>query len=123
MLCCYINPHTKYEKIANPPHNNHQYFLMVEADFEQKFVRHARTEGCLSLKLEIPSQRDFPDQLVLCPKAKVFFIEFKLQNCRPRKGQKFIHNILRILGFHVYICTNFKEAKEALEIETKIMET
>lgn len=91
--------------------------MILETDIEQKFVTHARTEGCLSIKLEIPSQRDFPDQLVLCPFGKAFFIEFKLPNEEPRRGQLFIHKTLKRLGFKVYVCDDYEQSKRILKNE------
>lgn len=92
--------------------------MELETDIEVAFTKHARTKGVMALKLTILSNRDFPDRLVLCPKGKAFFIEFKLPDEEPRKGQLYIHRVLRRLGFNVYVCCTLKHAKEVLVNET-----
>lgn len=91
--------------------------MELETDIEETFARHARAKGAMAIKLTVDSNRDFPDRLVLCPYGKAFFIEFKLPSEKPRKGQLFIHKVLKRLGFKVYVCTNLEHSKKILKNE------
>ena len=53
----------------------------TEAEEEATFVRKARARGFLCRKLNGPSYRGWPDELVVSPQGVVTFIEFK----RPGK--------------------------------------
>jgi hypothetical protein len=53
----------------------------------------------------------WPDRLILGPFAIIFFIEFKRPGEYVRRIQRIMHELLRKLGFKVYVCKSFPEAK------------
>lgn len=91
--------------------------MALEIDIEIKFTEYAAEHGCLSLKMQIPGWRNWPDRQILCKNGHVFFIEFKLPGEEPRKGQIYRHKKLREMGFSVYVCDNLADAKRILRDE------
>ena len=86
----------------------------LEVSIENKFVTFAAEQGCLALKMEVRSWRNWPDRIILCRNGHVFFIEFKRPDEVPRKGQLYRHKKLRETGFSVYVCDNVEDAKAIL---------
>lgn len=92
----------------------------LEKVAENKFVTHIRQKtGCICVKLTLVGMRGFPDRMILCPGALVYFIEFKRVGHEPRKLQHHIHGLLRNLGFRVLVTASEKEAIKFHEIFTK----
>jgi hypothetical protein len=88
--------------------------IPLEADEEGKFVRQARQLGCLAIKFKDPSRRNAPDRQIMCPGSIIFYIEFKRVGENPRPGQLAYHNMLRRLGFSVWVCYSADEALQIL---------
>lgn len=89
-----------------------------EASIERRFTDWVRKQGSLCVKFSDPANRGAPDRLVLLPGGHVVFFEFK----RPVNGkvsvhQKVYHDVLKGLGFSVYVVNDLKEAKAAYELE------
>lgn len=75
------------------------------------WLRNEYPHPAIALKLVLFAGGGFPDRTILC-NGRVFFIEFK----KPKTGrldslQIKWRRILTKLGFKVYVCTSFREAK------------
>jgi len=76
---------------------------MREKSTEQKLVRAVKAAGGIALKFVSPGFDGMPDRLVLLPTSKMAFIEVKTMGCKPRPLQLRRHEMLRALGFLVYV--------------------
>ena len=76
---------------------------MLERTIELKFVKEVKKAGGIALKLVCPGFIGMPDRLVLMPKGKMFFAEMKAPGQKPRPVQVKRHEMLRNLGFKVYV--------------------
>ena len=76
---------------------------MLERTIELKFVKEVKKAGGIALKLVCPGFIGMPDRLVLMPKGKIFFAEMKAPGQKPRPVQVKRHEMLRNLGFKVYV--------------------
>lgn len=79
---------------------------MREKTIEQKLVKTVKNMGGIALKFVSPSFDGMPDRLVLLPKGKIAFIEVKATGQKPRPLQIARHNLLRKLGFQVFVLDN-----------------
>ena len=75
----------------------------MEKDIEKKFIKAIRHVDGIALKLVSPSFNGIPDRLVLMPKGKIGFVEIKDKGKKPRALQISRHNMLRQLGFKVFV--------------------
>ncbi len=76
---------------------------MLERTIELKFVKEVKKAGGIALKLVCPGYIGMPDRLVLMPQGKMFFAEMKAPGQKPRPVQVKRHEMLRNLGFKVYV--------------------
>ena len=76
---------------------------MREKLTEQKLVRAVKNAGGIAVKLVSPGFDGMPDRLVLLPGAKIAFVEVKAMGCKPRPLQRKRHELLRALGFSVFV--------------------
>ena len=76
---------------------------MLERTIELKFVKEVKKTGGIALKLVCPGFIGMPDRLVLMPHGKMFFAEMKAPGQKPRPVQVKRHEMLRNLGFKVYV--------------------
>lgn len=76
---------------------------MLERTIELKFVKEVKKAGGIALKLVCPGYIGMPDRLVLMPKGKMFFAEMKAPGQKSRPVQVKRHEMLRNLGFKVYV--------------------
>ena len=83
---------------------------MREKKTEQKLVSEVKKLGGIAPKLISPGFDGMPDRLVLLPFGVIAFVEVKAVGKTPRPLQVARHELLRRLGFKVYI----------LDDETKI---
>lgn len=83
---------------------------MDETGLENKCVSHAMGKGWAHLKCD-KITRSWPDQLFFGRGAKIFFVEFKLPTEKPRPQQLARIRMLRLLGFHVHVVTDFERFK------------
>jgi hypothetical protein len=86
-----------------------------EIDIESSFCKFAKSKKCVPLKLIILNKRGFPDRTVLCPKGRIFFIEFKRKNKSQSAIQKTLQRTLTGLGFEYYVCDEIGQAESILE--------
>jgi hypothetical protein len=75
-----------------------------EKQIEQKLVTETRKKGGLAVKFVSPSFSGMPDRLVLLlPGGKLAFVEVKAPGKKPRLLQVKRHEMLRELGFQVFV--------------------
>ena len=75
----------------------------MEKDIESYLRQRVKAAGGLALKLVCPGFTGVPDRLILMPGARVYFAETKDTGKKPRPRQLRVHEILRGLGFRVYV--------------------
>ena len=71
---------------------------MREKTVEQKLVRAVKAAGGICPKWVAPGFDGMPDRIVLLPDGRMGFVEVPLQKSR--------HELLRSLGFRVYVLDN-----------------
>ena len=76
---------------------------MREAKIEHLLVIAVKASGGIAPKLVSPGFDGMPDRLVLLPGGKIGFVEVKAPGKEPRPLQVARHELLRRLGFKVYV--------------------
>lgn len=76
---------------------------MREKTIEQHLVKAVKNSGGIAPKLVSPGFDGMPDRLVLLPGGKIGFVEVKAPGKEPRPLQVARHELLRRLGFKVYV--------------------
>lgn len=92
---------------------------MREKTIEQKLVKAVKDMGGIAPKFTSPGYDGVPDRIVLLPGGRVAFVEVKAPGEKPRPLQLARHNLLRNLGFKVYVLDGEKQIGGLLhEIQT-----
>lgn len=76
---------------------------MREKTVEQKFVSEVKKAGGICPKWVAPGFDGVPDRIAMFPGGRVAFVEVKAPGEKPRPLQTARHELLRRLGFRVYI--------------------
>ena len=76
---------------------------MQEKKIEQKLALMVRSRGGICPKFVSPGMDGMPDRIVLLPNGCVAFVEVKAPGEKPRRLQLKRHEILRTLGYKVYV--------------------
>ena len=76
---------------------------MREKAIEQKLVRAVKKVGGIAVKFTSPGFDGMPDRLVILPISHIAFVEVKAPGLKPRRLQLKRHELLRRLGFRVYV--------------------
>lgn len=76
---------------------------MREKVVESKFSRAVKARGGLAVKFTSPSFNGMPDRLVMFPGGRIAFVEIKALGETPRPLQMTRHNLLRRMGFKVFV--------------------
>jgi len=76
---------------------------MREKTIEQHLVKAVKNIGGIAPKLVSPGFDGMPDRLVLLPRGKIGFVEVKAPGKEPRPLQVARHELLRHLGFKVFV--------------------
>lgn len=79
---------------------------MREKTVEQKLVRAVKAAGGICPKWVAPGFDGMPDRIVLLPDGRMGFVEVKAPGKKARPLQKSRHELLRSLGFRVYVLDN-----------------
>lgn len=79
---------------------------MREKEIEQKLVRAVKNMGGIAPKLLCPGFDGMPDRIVLLPGGRIAFVEVKAPGKVPRPLQLVRHEMLKRLGFKVYVLDN-----------------
>lgn len=92
---------------------------MLEMTLERKLVEAVKVMGGLCPKFVSPGFDGMPDRLVLLPGGRLAFVEVKAMGCKPRPLQESRHELLRRLGFKVYVLDSAEQIGGVLlEIST-----
>lgn len=82
---------------------------MREKLIERKLTEAVKKHGGIAIKLVSPSYDGLPDRLVLLPDGIAAFAELKAPGKRPRALQKARYQMLRKLGFRVYVIDGMEQ--------------
>ena len=77
--------------------------MKSEKQIEQSLIKAVRNMGGLAPKFVSPGFDGMPDRIVLLPHGKAAFVEVKAPGKKPRPLQTSRHEMLRGLGFKVYV--------------------
>lgn len=88
---------------------------MREKTIERKLVQMVKAMGGIALKFTSPGYDGMPDRLVLLPAGKCGFVEVKRRGEKPRPLQEARHELLRRLGFKVYVLDYAEQILPVLE--------
>lgn len=75
----------------------------MEKTVETYLRDQVRRRGGLALKLVCPGWTGVPDRLILMPGGRTYFAETKDLGKKPRPRQNYVHEVLRRLGFLVFV--------------------
>lgn len=79
---------------------------MEEKKIEQKLCKEVKKNGGIALKFVSPGFDGMPDRLILIAMGHIAFVEVKTTGKKPRKLQIKRHEMLRKMGFKVYVLDN-----------------
>lgn len=82
---------------------------MKEKTIEQSFIKAVKSCGDIALKFVSPGFDGMPDRIVLKPDGRCAFVEVKAAGKKPRPLQLSRHEMLRRLGFKVYVLDDKKQ--------------
>ena len=92
---------------------------MREKQIEQKLTLMVKAAGGIAPKFVSPGFAGMPDRLVLLPNGVFAFAELKAPGMKPRALQVARHEMLRRLGFKVYVIDGTEQIGEMLnELQT-----
>lgn len=76
---------------------------MREREVEAHYKKMVEDAGGLFIKFTSPSHSGVPDRIVILPNGRIYFVEFKAPNKKPRPLQLHIINKIRELGCEVRV--------------------
>lgn len=82
---------------------------MREKQIEQKLTLMVKSAGGIAPKFVSPGFAGMPDRLVLLPNGVFAFAELKAPGMKPRALQVARHEMLRELGFKVYVIDGIEQ--------------
>ena len=82
---------------------------MREKQIEQKLTLMVKSAGGIAPKFVSPGFAGMPDRLVLLPNGVFAFAELKAPGMHPRTLQVARHEMLRRLGFRVYVIDGIEQ--------------
>ena len=83
--------------------------IMRERDVERKLVNAVKAAGGICPKCVSPGFDGMPDRIVILPGSKIAFVEVKAPGEKPRPLQLSRHQLLRRLGFKVFVLDNIEK--------------
>ena len=89
--------------------------MKTEKQIEQALVRAVKTAGGIAPKFVSPGYDGMSDRLVLFPHGRMAFIELKAPGMKPRPLQESRHEMLRRLGFRVYVIDDTAQIERILD--------
>ena len=81
----------------------------TEKQIEQKLTLMAKSRGGIAPKFVSPSFAGMPDRVILLPGGLMAFAELKVPGMKPRPLQVARHEMLRRLGFRVYVIDGIEQ--------------
>ena len=86
-----------------------------EKQIERQLTLMAKSRGGIAPKFVSPSFAGMPDRLILMPGGMMAFAELKAPGMKPRPLQVTRHEMLRRLGFKVYVVDTIEKVKEVVD--------
>ena len=83
--------------------------MMREQEVERKLVAAVKAAGGICPKWVAPGFDGVPDRIAMFPGGKIAFVEVKAPGEKPRPLQRARHELLRRLGFKVFILDNVEK--------------
>jgi len=94
--------------------------ILKEKIIEKKFVKAVKEAGGIAPKLICLGFDGMPDRIVLLPGGCMGYIEVKVPGKVPRPLQEARHQVLRHLGFLIYVLDDKQQNRGLLdEIRTR----
>ena len=87
---------------------------MREKIIERKLTAAVKKHGGLCPKFVSPGFDGMPDRLLLLPGGRFSFVEVKAPGEKPRPLQLARHELLRALGFRVYILDSMAQIEKII---------
>ena len=87
---------------------------MQEKYIESKLVKAVKEMEGVALKFVSPGLDGMPDRLVLLPMGRIAFVEIKSPGKKPRPLQLARHEMLRKLGFKVFVLDDATDIEKIL---------
>ncbi len=88
---------------------------MREKTIERKLAVTVKKMGGICPKFVSPGLDGMPDRLVLLPGGRLAFVEVKAPGKKPRPLQIVRHEMLKRLGFAVYVLDDVEKIGEMLD--------
>jgi hypothetical protein len=88
---------------------------MLEKTIENQLIKAVKRIGGRAVKFVSPGFNGMPDRLVLLPKGRIAFVEVKAPGKKPRALQVARIEMLRDLGFQVFVLDSLKKIGEILD--------
>ena len=88
---------------------------MREQEIELQLVRAVKNMRGRAVKFMSPGFDGMPDRLVLLPGGKCGFVEVKAPGKKPRALQVVRHEMLKELGFKVYVLDAIGQIEEIID--------
>ena len=82
---------------------------MREKQIERKLTIAAKNMGGIAPKFTSPGFDGMPDRIVLLPGGRLGFVEVKAPGKVPRPLQEARHQVLRHLGFLIYVLIDIQQ--------------
>lgn len=89
-----------------------------EKVLEARLRKECESHGWMALKLLSQLHRGLPDRLILAEYGIAFFAEIKTTGKKPTRLQKHCHELLRKLGFQVFVI----DTTDSLEMALALMD-
>ena len=87
---------------------------MREKEIELRLVKAVEKMGGRTVKFTSIGFDGMPDRLVLLPGGKCGFVEVKAPGKKPRALQRVRHEMLKKLGFKVYVLDAIEQIEEII---------
>jgi len=87
---------------------------MREVELERKLVKAVKAQGGICPKFTSPGFDGMPDRIVLLPNGRIGFVEVKRKGEKPRPLQLARHEMLRKIGFLVFVLDDTSQIGEIL---------
>jgi hypothetical protein len=88
---------------------------MREKTLERKLVSAVKKMGGICPKFTSPGTDGMPDRIVLLPGCRIAFVEVKRHGEKPRPLQLARHEMLRRLGFKIYVLDSADQIQQILK--------
>ena len=88
---------------------------MRERKVEKRLTVEVKKRGGMSPKFVSPGHDGMPDRLVLLPHGRIGFVECKAPGEKPRALQLARHEMLRRLGFMVFVVDDTEQIGGVLD--------